>query len=242
MEVGQLFKMSLLKNFLSKIYYSKYSKISYSRSNVDLIIDRIFKDVKKGIYVDVGCNHPIKYNNTYLLYNKGWEGINIDADIKSINLFNQFRKNDVNVNKIVSNNENIKKFYFYHERSAINTLNKDLVDSRITKPEKTIEEKSTTLNKIIENSRFKNSKINLLSIDVENHEFESLQNFNFLKYKIDVMVVECVDLKLKKLEMYNQSLDFITKSNVYKLLLDNDYKLINWVHSDLVFVRNDFKV
>jgi hypothetical protein len=242
MEAGQLFKISLLKNFLSKIYYKKYSKISYSISSVDLIIDRIFKDVKKGIYVDVGCNHPIKYNNTYLLYNKGWEGINIDADIKSINLFNQFRKNDVNVNRIVSNNEDIKKFYFYHERSAINTLNKDLVNSRITKPEKTIEEKSTTLNKIIENSRFKNSKINLLSIDVENHEFESLQNFNFLKYKIDVMVVECVDLKLKKLEMYNQSLDFITKSNVYKLLLDNDYKLINWVHSDLVFVRNDFKV
>ena len=234
--------MSLLKNFLSKIYYLKYSKISYSISNVDLIIERIFKDVKKGVYVDLGCNHPIKYNNTYLLYKKGWEGINIDADVSSIKLFNQHRKNDVNVNGVVSNNEDIKKLYLYHDGSAINTLSKNLVDSRSTKPKKTIERRAITLNKIIENSRFKNTKINLLSVDIENHEFESLQNFNFSKYKIDIIVVECIDLKLKELEVYNQSLNFVINSNIYKLLVDNSYKLINWVHSDLIFVRNDFKV
>ena len=43
-------------NFLKKIYYSKYTKKSYAISNVDLIIDRIFKKRKKGIYIDVGCN------------------------------------------------------------------------------------------------------------------------------------------------------------------------------------------
>ena len=41
--------------------------------------------------------------------------------------------------------------------------------------------KTKTLNSIIENSKFKNEKINLISIDVEGHEievFESLKNFN----------------------------------------------------------------
>jgi len=56
---------------IKKIYYEKYSKKSYSISNVDLIIDRIFRDIPKGIYIDVGCNHPIKYNNTYLLHKRG---------------------------------------------------------------------------------------------------------------------------------------------------------------------------
>ena len=69
---------------LKTIYYKKYSKVSYSISGVDLIIDRIFAKQKKGIYVDLGCNHPIKHNNTYLLYKRGWKGINIDSDIKSI--------------------------------------------------------------------------------------------------------------------------------------------------------------
>ena len=57
-------------NFLKKIYYLKYKKNSYAISNVDLIIDRIFYKLQKGVYIDIGCNHPIKYNNTYLLYKK----------------------------------------------------------------------------------------------------------------------------------------------------------------------------
>jgi len=81
----------------------------------------------------------------------------------------------------------------------------------------------------------------LLSIDIENHEFEALKNFNFLKYKVDVLVVESTDANLKKLEMCNQSLDFITKSKIYNLIIKNGYKFVNWIHSDLVFVRNDFR-
>ena len=73
-----------MKNLFKKIYYNKYTKISYSISGVDLIIDRMFSKMKKGIYIDLGCNHPIKHNNTYLLHKRGWEGINIDADKKSI--------------------------------------------------------------------------------------------------------------------------------------------------------------
>jgi len=240
MVAGQQYKMFFLKNFIEKIYYNKYSKKSYSISNVDLIIDRLFNNINNGVYIDVGCNHPIKYNNTYILYKKGWRGINVDSDKDSIKLFNQHRKNDHNVNAIVSNNEEVKELYFYHNRSAINTLSKDLVDSRSVKPKKIIKEKSTTLNKIIENSPFEKEKINLLSIDIENHEYEALKEFNFSKYRIDVIIAECIDLSQKKLEMYNQSLNFITNTSIYKLLTGNDYKLINWVQSDLIFVRKDY--
>ena len=226
--------------FLEKIYYERYTKKSYSLSNVDLIIDYLFKNINKGVYIDLGCNHPIKFNNTYLLYKRGWSGINIDSDFDSIKLFNKFRSNDFNVRNIVSDDESVKKLYYYHKRSALNTLSKDLVDSRTSKPSKIIEEKSVTLNKIIEDSPYHNSKINLLSVDIENHEYEALKNFNFLKYKVDVLVVESTDTSQKKLEMYNQSINFITKSKVYNLIVKNGYKLINLIHSDLVFVRNDF--
>ena len=121
-------------NFIKKIYYEKYSKKSYSISNVDLIIDRMFSNLNNGIYIDVGCNHPIKFNNTYLLYKRGWSGINIDLDSKSINEFKKFRPNDYNIKKIVSNNDEIKEIYLYHERSAINTLSKELTNSRKNKP------------------------------------------------------------------------------------------------------------
>ena len=36
---------------LKKLYYEKYAKKSYSLSNIDVVIDYIFKGIKKGIYM-----------------------------------------------------------------------------------------------------------------------------------------------------------------------------------------------
>ena len=41
MVAGQQYKMFFLKNFIEKIYYNKYSKKSYSISNVDLIKEEL---------------------------------------------------------------------------------------------------------------------------------------------------------------------------------------------------------
>ena len=124
---------------LKKIYYEKYSKKSYSISNVDLVIDRLFRDIEKGVYIDVGCNHPIKYNNTYLLYKRGWTGINIDLDETLIKELNIIRKKDHNVQKMVGSLDGEEKeIYYYHERSAINTLSKELAEKRTTKPREII--------------------------------------------------------------------------------------------------------
>ena len=226
--------------FLKETYYKKYSKRSYSFNSVDLIIDYLLKDIKNGIYVEVGCNHPIKYNNTYILHKRGWSGINIDLDDLSIKLFKKYRKSDYNISALVSNKEELKKTYIYHSRSAINTVEKDLVDLKENKPKTIIEKKSITLNKIIENSPYNNKKINLLTIDVEGHEFPVLENFEFSKYKIDVVVIELLDKKIKKMEMWTQSIDMVLNSNIYNLLLKRGYKLINWIHSDLIFINNNF--
>jgi len=129
-------------NLLKKIYYEKYSKKSYSISSVDLVISRLFSNKSTGIYLDVGCNHPIKYNNTYLLHKKGWSGINIDLDKKSIHEFNKMRKNDYNVQELVGPVDGEEKeIYYYHERSAINTISKVLADKRLEKPKKIIKKK-----------------------------------------------------------------------------------------------------
>ena len=187
-------------NFLKKIYYEKYSKKSYSLSNVDLIIERIFKNKKKGIYIDIGCNHPIKYNNTYLLYKKGWSGINVDLDQESIEQFNKLRSRDTNIQTLVTSLDNEEKdLFFYHERSTINTISKKLAESRNSQHKEIKKIKGKSLNNIIENSKYKNSKIDLLSIDIENYEYDALKNFNFDKYNLDMIVTEITDISLKKL-------------------------------------------
>ena len=227
---------------IKKIYYNKYSKKSYSISGVDLIIDRMFSKVQKGFYIDLGCNHPIKHNNTYLLHKRGWNGINIDADSRSIEEFNKLRKNDYNICALISDKKQKIKYYYYHERSALNTVDSRIVKKRKNKPKKIFLRETTTLDNIIENSTFKKRKINFLSVDIENHEYEALKYFKFKKHKIDCIVIELLNIKNKYIETQNQNIKYVLKSNIFKLLKKNNYRLINWVNSDLVFIHNRSKI
>ena len=143
---------------------------------------------------------------------------------------------------IVSSSNNLKEIFFYHNRSTINTIDKKIALSREPMVKEIIKAKSITLNEIIEISPFKKEKINFLSIDIENHEYEALKNFDFNKYKIDIIVTECLEFSTsKKPEIYNQSINYIQNTKLYKLLENNNYELINWVNSDLVFVYKNFK-
>ena len=48
-------------------------------------------------------------------------------------------------------------------------------------------------------------------------------------------------MKILKELYYNNSLEKIINSKIYDLLTKNNYKLINWVNSDLVFVNKKSK-
>ena len=54
-------------------------------------------------------------------------------------------------------------------------------------------------------------------------------------------VVEYLDLSLKKLEIKNLNINNIIKSEIYKLIESNNYTLANILHSDLVFINNNFR-
>ena len=218
-----------------------HKKISYSYGGVDSLVLNIFKNQEKGFYLDIGCGHPIKNNNTYLLNKKGWSGINIDLDEENIDLFNAYRKKDVNLAVAVSDKEGEADLYFYHNKSALNTISKENADFQKAKVSTIRKIKTQTINKILENSPYKDRKVDFLSVDVEGSELSILKNFDFKKYSPKVIVVEYLDLSLKKLEIKNLNIDNFLKSNIYKLIISNDYTLANVLHSDLVFIQNKFR-
>ena len=71
------YKINLHLNLL------KYS-IKFLFKNEDKFIQFLKKNLKKkkGVYIDVGCYHPIRLSNTKFLYEKGWKGINIDIIVQ----------------------------------------------------------------------------------------------------------------------------------------------------------------
>jgi len=232
---------NLIKNlyfYIQALKSKKFIKKSYSGGAQDLIINSFFKNKKKGTYIDVGCYHPYIGNNTKLLYDKGWSGINIDLDFHTIDFFNFVRKRDENINIAISDKEGEKDLYFFHNRSSINSLSE--IRKKEAKEIRKIQTK--TLNSIFENSKFKNEQINLLSIDVEGHEIEVLKSFNFEKYAPEMLVIEFLERDIiNNSEFHNQNISAILNSEVYKHMIKNNYHFVNWLHIDLIFVHNSIR-
>ena len=218
----------------------KYKKFSYSFNAVDLIVDYIFKNNNKGFYIDVGAQHPISNNNTYLLYKKGWKGINIDLDKKNIDLFNIARPNEINLNYAISNKVSEASLYFYHDASPINTLNKEVSDYQKASIKEIKKIKTKTLNNILQGINF-NTQIDYMNIDVEGHEEMVLEGFDIKKYKPSVISIEYLDLKMKKLNFKYNSIENLLNSKIYNYLTKNDYFFVNWLHGDLIFIHKDFR-
>ena len=228
-------------NFLSILKRKfKYQKKSYSLNGVDLNIDYIFKTKKNGFYLDIGAQHPISNNNTYLLFNKGWRGINIDLDKKNVDLFNIVRPNDINLNYAISDAEKEADLYYYHDSSPINTLSKDVSNFQNAKVSKVKRVRTKILNNILDNINLQNH-IDYMSIDVEGCEEQVLKGFNIKKYKPSDISIEYLDLNMNKLEFKNNDINNLVNSNLYKFFIQNDYFFVNWLHGDLIFVHKDFR-
>ena len=182
-------------------------------NNEDTAILNYFKDKKNGFYVDVGCYHPIHRNNTHLLHTQNWSGVNIDTSKFSIDLFNFMRPKDLNYNCAISDkNENIKLFY-QKELSQLSTIEKSQAENVFQGDIKEKEINAFTLDEILSRDKYKDSKIDLLDIDVEGADLKVLRGLSFDKFKPELV---CVEIHAKEIE----------KSDIYNFLIDKNYKLL----------------
>ena len=227
--------MNLIK-FLYYMYYRPkifLPKKSYSMFGEDIFIEKFFKKKSKGIYVDVGCYHPLDGNNTYLLFKKGWSGINIDLNKTSIELFNKARKKDFNLRIAVSNKFKKIKYFYRKKINMLNTINKKFAKSSFRKGFKTSFVQADTLNSVLGKSKLKNKKIDFLNLDIEGNEINALKSLNFKKYSPKLICVEIHNYYSSKSKIN----DF--KSNpIYSFLLRKGYRKVWNNEFSFIFSRN----
>jgi len=216
---------------LRKVFLTKSWKKYFSQYGEDIVYDRVIGMKQEGFFVDVGCFHPTKYSNTYKLYRFGWRGINIDLDEVKIKAFNLRRPKDTNVLCAVSEEEGECTLYSAGFYSLVQTLD-PVTAEKMRKAGLTITErkvKTQPLTAIIDNTRFKDRRIDILSIDVEGVEMMVLRSLDFERYKPRLIVVE----------YHGRTLEELMESELYLFLKDKGYHLFNWTGPTLHFQHSE---
>ncbi len=229
-------KIHILQNIYIKNKYF-YNKSSYAMDGEDIAINNFIENPNNGFYVDIGAHHPIQRNNTYLLFKKGWSGINIDINEFSIDLFNYLRPNDENIQIAISDKRGEIIFYYQKEFSQLNTTDKEIAKEHFNNNFKEKIVKCNTINNILENSNFKNKKIDFLNIDIEGSELQVLKNLNFEKYDPKIICIEILGYR----NFLNAEREKkIKESDIYKFLINKNYKKV-WSGSSFcshLFIKN----
>lgn len=207
------FKYRFKRKIIRKI--NPFLQETYSQEGEDLIIRRLFPQ-KKGFYVDIGAFHPMLYSNTYLLYNKGWRGINVEPNFDNFLLFKKYRRNDINVFTGI-HKANRSFFYYTFEQPALNTFDGTISQKRVKEGypvKECIEIPCITLKELFNQYLDKNQEIDLLTIDVEGLEKEVLFSYDFDEIKPTCIIIEILNQMENEITNYLQNLGY---SLFYKL-------------------------
>jgi FkbM family methyltransferase len=229
-------KIHILQNiYLKNKYFIK--KKSYAMDGEDLAIDQYIEKKEKGFYVDIGAHHPIHRNNTQLLFNRGWEGINIDVNQFSIDLFNFLRPDDLNLLTAISDQEGEITFYYQKKFSQLNTTDKKIAHEHFNGNFNERLVKCQSIHNILINSKYKEVKIDFLNIDVEGAEMKVLRTLNFEIYDPKLICIEI--LGYRDLDSMEREIR-IKDDEIYRYLIEKNYKKV-WSGSSYcshLFVKN----
>lgn len=170
--------------------------LSYSQELEDLILFNVLKDIKEGFYIDVGANDPWDISVTKALYERGWNGINIEPLSEKFQLLCRDRERDINLQVGVGSRNGSMIFYETIGSDVSSTLNIDIAEKMIRNgsPIKKSEIPVYTLSTICkEQEILKDKDIHFCKVDVEGFEREALLGFDFSVFRPWIFVVESAE-------------------------------------------------
>lgn len=169
------------------------AQLSFSQEGEDLVLLRTLamNSGRPGFFVDVGAHAPKWYSNTFLLYQQGWRGINIDATAGVAKEFARVRPADTTLEIVVGNGD--EKEFIDLEEHTLSGLSSAQLSGRIDQGAAVKSRRmvpTVPLRAILEKHMSPAQKIDLLTIDVEGHEEEVLKSNDWNRYRPRVIIVE----------------------------------------------------
>ena len=209
-------------------FASRQGRRTWSQEGEDIIVSRM-TDKKNGFYVDIGAHHPFRLSNTFLLYRRGWSGINVDPLPDAIHLFSRSRPKDINLNLGVSEHGGSLDYFMFNEPSH-NTFDPKVAGevqstSKDTRLLKVIKVDTLPLQKILEQYMPAGKHIDLLNVDVEGMDFQVLASNDWGRYRPEIVIAE----------IRNSLVNDVIQSEVVSFMNSQGYKLFSKLYHSVIF-------
>ena len=217
----------------------KFLKIerSYAQSGEDKILRHLFNSRNKDTitYLDVGTNHPVMSNNTYLFYRTGSSGVCIEPNPLFASMIRKQRPRDICLNVGLGEEEASETDFFVMSAHTLSTFAKheaeDLARNGKYEIEKVIKIGLVNINSVI--GKYFSQSPDLVSLDVEGWNEEVVRSFDFTMSRPFCFCVETLtfadDGTGKKIE------------EIFEIFGDNGYEVYADTHINTIFIDKSTK-
>ena len=163
--------------------------ISYSQNFEDALLERVFRKVDRGFYLDIGAQDPDIDSVSKHFFLKGWRGVHVEPVKEYAEKLEQARPGDTVIQKAVSKNRENIVFYSVIE-TGLSTKFKELAQryKSENRSVEAIEIEAITLDEVFESVDL--STIHWMKIDVEGSEEDVIGGWKNSKSRPWVLIIE----------------------------------------------------
>jgi FkbM family methyltransferase len=201
------------------------ARLSWSQFGEDLVARDIL-GLEPGFYVDVGCNDPIRWSNTYLFYLHGWSGLLLDGNQQLVDQCRRRRPVDTSDCCLLGEAEGEGEIAIYDDHAISSAVVAHNAERR--SQAQLIEKRRVPIRSLtsVLSEHGAPARIDFLSIDVEGMDLMVLKGLDFDIYKPRLIAIEDAAFDpLRPLE-----------SDIVKFLRDRGYRLYSHVYPTLFFL------
>ena len=225
--------LSLFK--LKKKYYINFSQFGEEKVLLNILQRISSKKKLNNTYIDIGGFDPIKFSNTYKLYQKNWSGLIIEPNKDKPKNWKKMRPRDHIVNSaVVEKNyeKKILRIFFDKKNSAMataypvsNVEKLNYYDSSVVK-----------FNEIMSICESKYGNPSFLNIDIEGNEDKILMELNDINFIIPII---CAEIFLDEKKMQYSVFNYKDLPAIM-FLEEIGYYLVNINGPSLIFCHKDY--
>jgi FkbM family methyltransferase len=216
---------------IRKITGAEYRQTTYSQAGEDIIMELILERLclPEVSYLDIGTNHPKKFNNTYSLYKKGYKGVCVEPNPELAKTIKRSRPRDITLNVGLSSGEEYTADFYVLSTDTLSTFSKEDAEELDKEGTFKIREVVSTPLKNVNNiitENFNGKYPNIISLDVEGWNEEIIRSFDFAKYKPEIFCIETTYFEPNGKIVRIDGIFDVMKENGYEVFSDNQINTI----------------